>query len=130
MDVLYGLTFTTATGELFFIGLFRTCKDAKEVELRYRQEVPGFQEHLCEAAITKIPVMGKIGNQGYVFRFTGWNIDKSQAKVDVMDSMCYTNGLQAWFHYKDAQTKHQRDQWKMNRLMIGYCQYQNGFTSS
>lgn len=131
MEKLYCLTFYTQSNgtyrDGFHIGLFRTYDEAKSVENHYRQEITGFRDYECDAEISEVPVIGDAMDVVCVYRYTGWNVNEEFDEVDIVDSDCYTDYAQAEKDYHEAQATLQREEWALNRHVIGQCDWKEGF---
>lgn len=131
MKKLYCLKFYTQPNddyrEGFFIGLFWTYDKAKEVELLYRKEVPGFKDYDCEAEITEVPIIGEATQITCVYRFQGWNENEDFDEVDIIESDCYVDYVTAEKQYYEAKRKLQRKEWVLNRYIIEECDWKEGF---
>ena len=132
MRELFCLTFYNRSNENdrggFHIGLFRSPEEARAVELRYRKEVAGFKDHICEAEITAVPVRGIYSGEKCVYRYTGWNENKDFDAVDIVESDCYIDPAEAEADYKKAQSVSPRQEWALDHHVIGACDWQEGFT--
>lgn len=131
MEKLYDLTFYTRPNgdyrEGFFIGLFAGRQEAVEVEARYRREVPGFKDYDCEAEIRDVAVIGGRDGIREVYRYTGWNVNADFDEVDIILSDCYASREQAEADYENAKRLAPRQEWALNRYVIGRCHWKDGF---
>ena len=114
----------------FHIGLFATCEEAESVKEHYRKEIQGFKDYDCKAEITEVPVIGSENmdmEPQRVYRFQGWNVNEDLDEIDIWESDCYVSREQAQADYEKAQIKMSREEWTLNRHVIGQCDWQEGF---
>ena len=62
-----------------------------------------------------------------VYRFQGWNVNEDLDEIDIWESDCYVSWEQAQADYEKAQIKMPREEWTLNRYVIGQCDWQEGF---
>lgn len=134
MRKLYCLTFYAQSGneywEGFHIGLFAAREEAESVKEHYRKEIQGFKDYDCKAEITEVPVIGSENmdmEPQRVYRFQGWNVNEDLDEIDIWESDCYVSREQAQADYEKAQIKMSREEWTLNRHVIGQCDWQEGF---
>ena len=132
MEKLFSLTFYTQPNgtyrDGFHIGFFRNYDEAKMVEIVYRKEVPGFKDYPCDAEITEVPIIGPTnGNLDSVYRYVGWNINEDYDEIDIIESHCYTDRVQAESDYKKTQLQFPREEWALDLYRIGDRHWQEGF---
>lgn len=134
MRKLYCLTFYAQSGneywESFHIGLFAAREEAESVKEHYRKEIQGFKDYDCKAEITEVPVIGSESidmEPQQVYRFQGWNVNEDLDEIDIWESDCYVSWEQAQADYEKAQIKMPREEWTLNRYVIGQCDWQEGF---
>lgn len=134
MRKLYCLTFYAQSGneywESFHIGLFAAREEAESVKEHYRKEIQGFKDYDCKAEITEVPVIGSENmdmEPQRVYRFQGWNVNEDLDEINIWESDCYVSREQAQADYEKAQIKMSREEWTLNRHVIGQCDWQEGF---
>lgn len=134
MRKLYCLTFYAQSGneywDSFHIGLFAAREEAESVKEHYRKEIQGFKDYDCKAEITEVPVIGSENmdmEPQRVYRFQGWNVNEDLDEIDIWESDCYVSREQAQADYEKTQIKMSREEWTLNRHVIGQCDWQEGF---
>ena len=134
MRKLYCLTFYAQSGneywDSFHIGLFAAREEAESVKEHYRKEIQGFKDYDCKAEITEVPVIGSENmdmEPQRVYRFQGWNVNEDLDEINIWESDCYVSREQAQADYEKAQIKMSREEWTLNRYVIGQCDWQEGF---
>ena len=134
MTVLHDLTFYTFPNEgeteCLHIGLFASHGDAAAVAARYRGEVPGFKDYDCVARIEEVPVADADVDARELWRFVGWNVDARGNEVDIIRSACYGSRGEAEAALDCAMRETPRQEWAMNRCIVGRCDWQEGFVRS
>ena len=127
---LYWLSFFSDTEEDFHsfdIGIFMSREEAECVALRYRKEIPGFKDYDCESSIMGIPVWDDAEVNGEVYICQGWNWDENGDEVDYIISGCFVSQNEAEDYFAQAQQQISRQEWILNRHIIGQCHWENGF---
>ena len=126
MRKLYCLTFYAQSGneywDSFHIGLFAAREEAESVKEHYRKEIQGFKDYDCKAEITEVPVIGSENmdmEPQRVYRFQGWNVNEDLDEINIWESDCYVSREQAQADYEKAQIKMSREEWTLNRHVIG-----------
>lgn len=138
MGKLYNLTFYTTVEEEYLnqyrdgfdIGLFASREDAEAVKARYCKEVMGFKDYDCDSQITEVSVVGNDPAPQQVYRYVGWNTDEYYDEVDVIESVCYISQSQAIMEMGKTEQQTPRQEWALNRYIVGQCAWQEGFTRS
>lgn len=129
MDQLYDLTFYVEEGseEGFHIGLFLTREEAEAAAARYLSEVPGFRDYDCIPRVTAFPVIGGGKDTVEVYRFEGWNVGKDLEEKDILISSCFADWSEAEAALAQTAMETRRDEWALNRHVIGQCDWAEGF---
>ena len=127
---LYWLSFFSDTVEdfpCFDIGIFKSREEAEWVASRYLQEVPGFKDYDCDPSIMGIPVWDDANVNEEVYIFQGWNWNEYGDEIDCIISSCFVSRNEAETHFTQVQQQIPRQEWVLNRHIIGQCHWKEGF---
>ena len=127
---LYRLSFFSDTEEDFpgfDIGIFKSREEAVCVALRYRQKVPGFKDYDCDPSIIGIPVWDNADANEEVYIYQGWNRNEHGDEIDCIISSCFVSKDEAETFFTQAQQQIPRQEWVLNRHIIGQCHWEEGF---
>lgn len=130
MDRLFDLSFYVNEvdhEEGFHIGLFVTREAAEAVAARYIEEVPGFKDYDCIPRVIEFPVIGGTAHTTQVYRFEGWNTDDNLDETDTIISSCFADSDEAEKALLLAKERLPREEWVLNRHVIGACDWAEGF---
>lgn len=130
---LYQLTLIHDSGthrEDFHIGLFASQEEAASVSTRYRQEKPGFNQPEITSSITEVHLLDASEIPHCVYRWQGWNVDDDLDECDILESACYADEATAQRSLALAQRDTPRQEWILNRHVIGQCDWTEGFDTS
>ena len=130
MDKLYDLTIYSfpndSDRDWSSIGLFTSFGEALRTAEEYLNDVPGFCDYYCEPEIIAVPVIGS-EDPREVWRFIGWNADKNGGETDIIESDCYVSQQLAHTNLEQIQKTMPRQEWTLNRWIIGERHWQDGF---
>lgn len=131
MDKVYSLCFYSDNdmriGSGFHIGFFATYQQAEDVALRYQKEVPGFKDYDCDYSIMGVPVFDPTENVTEVYQIQGWNWSDDYEETDCLISSCFVSKDLAEETYAQMRTSTQRQEWALNRYVLGQCLWADGF---
>lgn len=119
--------------EDFCIGLFFSETEAKQVAAYYLENVQGFCEYPCTYRIEQKKIIGILpcmADPTCVWMVTGWNTNADFDEVDIVESDCYINELQAYRALEEMKAKYPRSEWAVNRWIIGKHEWEGGFNRS
>lgn len=131
MEFVYALTFYTYPGrcsrEELPIGLFATEDEARAVETRYRQEVPGFTDYYCDSVISPVPVPADWNGKSKLYSICGWNLAEEDEETDILRSDLYRTQEQARAALRAAKQATPRQKWSIDSWIVGQCGWAEGF---
>ncbi len=115
--------------ESFFIGIFRSEQEAKEVAELYLKEVPGFCEYPCRYRIAERETEQDFDGQKQenVWIVSGWNVNEHGDEIDLIESQCYSSEERAAMILQEMQDRHPRAEWSLDRYKIGELHWRDGF---
>lgn len=134
---LYFLTLTDTElsygdySEAFCIGLFFSEAEARRVAAYYLKNVKGFCEHPCTYRIKRKKIIGMLpctNDPVCVWMVTGWNTNADLDEINIVESECYADESQAYEALDEMKSKYPRSEWAVNRLDIGKCDWEAGFS--
>lgn len=125
--MLYSLSLFNERHEGFFIGLFASKEEARQVAEHYLSAVPGFRDYPCTWEITEKTVVGTIGPSQKVHMIWGWDEDEDGNETGIWSSDCYADEAAARRALADAKQRMRRQAWSLDTYRIGQCHWTEGF---
>lgn len=89
--MLYSLSLFNERQEGFFIGLFASKEEARQMAEHYLSAVPGFRDYPCTWEITEKTVIGTIGLSRKVHMIWGWDEGADGNETGIWSSHCYAD---------------------------------------
>ena len=133
--MLYSLIFTDTElsydsfTEDFLIGVFETEEKAIEIAQYYLKNIKGFCDFPCTFHIEQKTVIGMTDGRSIdeVWLVQGWNINEKFDEVDVINSQFLLTKELADVYLDTMQSKYKRDEWVVDKYVIGKLSFGQGF---
>lgn len=125
--MLYSLSLFNERQEGFFIGLFASKEEARQVAEHYLSAVPGFRDYPCTCEITERTVVGTIGPSQKVHMIWGWDEDEDGNETGIWSSDCYADEQNAQRALDEVRQRMTKQAWNLDTYQIGQCHWSEGF---
>lgn len=115
--------------EGFFIGVFESERQAKDVAEYYLTKVPGFCEYPCNFRIKPKEVAGKFDTKihKHIWIVWGWNMNENEDEIDIIESKCHLTKESAIGELNIMKAHSQRMEWRIDQYKIGEQKWSEGF---
>lgn len=115
--------------ESFDIGIFSTEDEARETAEYYLNNVRGFCDYPCTYSIEKKVICGILpkDNDPCVWMVIGWDTNDDFDEINVIESECFADEAQANNALIRMKKAYPREDWAVNCLTVGKCDWQEGF---
>ncbi len=115
--------------EEFFIGVFESKQQAKDVAEYYLTEVSGFCEYPCNYRIEAKEVVGKFDTKihKHTWIVWGWNVNENEDEIDIIESKCHLTKESAIEELNIMKAHSQRMEWTIDQYKIGEQKWNKGF---
>ena len=115
--------------EVFFIGVFESKQQAKDVAEYYITKVPGFCEYPCNYRIEAKEVHGKFNTKihKHIWIVWGWNVNKNGDEIDIIESKYHLTKESAIEELNIMKAHSQRMEWTIDQYEIGEQKWNKGF---
>lgn len=127
MKKVYELYIYSDIGEKFFIGIFESHKEAKQVANLYLSTVMGFKDYPCKYHIVTGTIIGTMEGTRTLTRICAWNTDVDFNEIDEWQSEWYVKREDVKVEYINKKKDMKREQWSMDTYEIGKCEWTEGF---
>lgn len=125
--MLYSVSLFNERKEGFFIGLFASSVEARQVAEHYLSAVPGFRDYPCTYEITEKTVVGSVGPSGKIHVIWGWDEDEDGNETGIWSSGCYADCGDAQRALAEAKRHMRKQEWSLDTYQIGQCHWTEGF---
>ena len=133
--MLYSLIFTDIElsydnfTENFLIGVFETEEKAIETAQYYLKTIKGFCDFPFTYRVEEKIVIDVTNDKSIdeVWLVQGWNINENFDEIDVVDSQFLLTEEQANVEFHTMQSKYKRDEWVVDKYVIGELNFGEGF---
>lgn len=115
--------------EAFFIGVFESEQEAKDIAKFYLTSVPGFCEYSCNYRIKEKELNQDFDSAGQknIWIASGWNVNKNGDEIDIIEGKCYSSKKKAVMNLKEMKSSQQRMEWSLDRYKVGELLWREGF---
>lgn len=115
--------------EAFFIGIFRSEQEAKDIAEFYLKNVPGFCEYPCISRIQERETDKNFDfdNQQNIWIVSGWNVNENGDEIDMIESKCCSSKEEAAMNLKELKSCQTRMEWSLDRYKVGELLWREGF---